>query len=121
MLAEDEDALVCDLMEYYGVSDWKSHDLVFIATLANGLPGGSRIQSKLAGYPTDQGTLLTLSIIDRLNLLLWQRTKDGANNRNKPESLVSELYRSMRQPVNRSYRTGEEFERARDAIIKKVT
>ena len=47
MLEVDEDAVVCDLAETYGVLDCEALPITLVATLADGLPDSSRIMRKL--------------------------------------------------------------------------
>ena len=61
MLALDEDALICDLAQVYGVLDHEALPPWKVAALAKGLSGGSRIKqaifSKLAEQPTAHKSL----------------------------------------------------------------
>lgn len=123
MLAIDEDAVVCDLAETYHVyvTDWETVDIPFISTLASGLRETSRIKVKASGQPTDARTLIAAASLDRLNTLVWMRTEDGVKNRNRPPSIIQELFRSDKTPIHETFRTGEDFERARESIIKRLT
>ncbi len=47
MLAADEDALVCDLAETYGLLDYRAHGARLVATLAVGLRPYARIWRRL--------------------------------------------------------------------------
>lgn len=121
MIAEDEDALVCDLCETYGIVDYTRYTLDFVAILALGLPDTSRIKSKLAGLPTDSHTLIESAILDRLNLLIWMRTKDGAKNRNRPPSIVTAMYEATQPKPCVGFDSGDKFMAARQAIMKGIS
>ena len=91
MIREDETALICDLAETYGVLDWRALPLKTAAALSAGFRDNSRIKMKIAGMNADQETLLLAAAVDRLNLLLWAKTKDGLAGRNAPESIYEKL------------------------------
>lgn len=88
MLATDETALVCDLAETYGIYDYRSYPATVIATFAVGLRENARIWLKMnkMAYPLE--TMLLASAVDKLSLLLWAKTKDGAKNRNRPKMII---------------------------------
>ena len=64
MIALDEDALVCDFAETYGIYDVWEYPVDYIATLAVGLRDNSRIKLKAAGLKVDMKTLLIARIAD---------------------------------------------------------
>lgn len=117
MVAEDEDALVCDLCEHYGITNWRGGDLALVSTLALGLPDDSRIKTKLAGLPAPQPVIMQAAILDRLNMLVWMRSEDGAKRRNRPASIVQALYNANKTKNTIGYDTPEAFEQARAALI----
>lgn len=121
MIAEDEDALICDLCEIYGIVDYTRYTLDFVATLALGLPDTSRIKTKLAGLPVDGQTLMQAAILDHLKVLVWMRSKDGARGVNKPESLVTKLYEANRPKPCIGFDSGDKFMAARQSIIDRLT
>lgn len=99
MLAEDEDAVTCDMAEVYGVFDLRALPLRLAATLAEGLPNDSRIKRKLAGTQVGIDTLINAIIADRVGLLLWANTEAGQKNRDRPKSIV-ELLSKVNNPAN---------------------
>lgn len=119
MIAEDEDSLICDLCETYGIIDYRKYTLELIATLALGLPDDSRIKTKLAGLPAAKSTITQAAILDRLNTLIWLRTKDAVKGRNRPASIVQQLYDAARPKNVQGYDSGEEFMRAREALLNR--
>jgi len=91
MIATSEDALICDLAQYYNIYDYTDYNVALIATLACGLPADSRLMKTLSKQKlTIEQTLLSL-IVDRLSWLVWAKTKDGQKGRNKPESIYEIL------------------------------
>ena len=91
MIRADETALICDLAETYGILDWRALPLKTAAALSSGLRESSRIKMKIAGVQADQETLLLAAAVDRLSLLVWAKTKDGINGRNRPDSIFEKL------------------------------
>ena len=116
MIRVDEDALVCDLAESYGIYDWRSLSVKTVATLSFGLRNNSRIKEKLNGRPyIDQNTILLAGLIDRVSYLIA-----GLSGSKAPPSIVAELLGSEEDKNEnglRSFSSGEEFERARMKII----
>ena len=95
MLATDEDAVVCDLAETYGIFDYHSLPSTYIATLAVGLRDDARIKLKMSQTAYPLKTMLLASAVDRLSLLVWAKTKDAEKHRNRPKSVLEEL---MKKP-----------------------
>lgn len=122
MLRTDETALICDLAETYGVLDWKALPLKTAAALSAGLRDNSRVKMKLSGQKIDCETVLLAAIADRLSMLVWFRTKDGVNNRNRPESILTRLIgddQEQEEKDFRVFRTPEEFEAARRRALNR--
>ena len=94
MMITDEDALICDLAETYGIYDIRSLPVVTVATFSIGLKGDSRIMKKMSGMKVDNATLLQAAIFDRLSFLAWTKTKDAQHGLNRPESLVEKLMKT---------------------------
>jgi hypothetical protein len=122
MLRTDETALICDLAETYGVLDWKALPLKTVAALSAGLRDNSRIKMKISGQKIASETALLAAIADRLSMLVWFRTKDGVNNRNRPESILARLIgedQEQNEKDFRVFRTPEEFEEARRRALNR--
>ena len=115
MIRTDKDALICDLAETYHVYDYKALPASLVASLVVGLREDSRIKMKLSGAKAPSEIILLASIIDRLSVLVWMQTKDAQKGRNRPKSLMSILY--PKETNNTTYRTGEDFMKARNALI----
>lgn len=120
MKASDEDALICDLAETYGITDMRRIPVGILSALAAGLPDESRSMRKITGRRLTLTEELLAAILDGVNLLLWQRTKDGAYNRNRPESILEKLTEKPKEKDTVGFASGEDFERAKQAILKKV-
>lgn len=118
----DRSALLCDLAETYGIYDVTEHPARRIALFAAGLRDNSRIKMKLSGVKIPEDTILLAYAVDRLSLLVWQKTKDGAKNRNRPESIAERLLfgDSKKKKQGLSYATPEDFWAARKAILEKI-
>ncbi len=109
MLAIDEDAVICDLAETYRIYDYKNYPPTYIATLAAGLRDNARIKMKMNNMAYPLETMLMASAVDKLSLLLWTKTKDGANGINRPKLLVDALFKNPDQDLV-SFDTAEAFE-----------
>ncbi len=119
MLRLDEDALVCDLAETYGVYDWRALPVKTVATLSAGLRPDSRIMMKMSGAKVSMRDMLLMGIFDNTSLLFWSKTKDAENGRNKPKSLLASLDDKKETDI-KSYTSGEEFLKDRERIIAKI-
>lgn len=118
MMNTDQDALVCDLAETYGIFDMRKLPAVTVATLAAGLRDDSRIKLKVAGenYPLD--TMLLAAIADRLSIMIWARTKDGEKGRNRPK-MISDILSSKDEVKEvRGFASGEAFVAKWNEIIR---
>ena len=94
MEAQDADDLDCDFAEIYGIIDRRSVPPLKAAVLAGGLfssERNGRIKRRYGGRHATPEQLLLAGMADRLSVLVWQNTKDGARNRNRPESILAEL------------------------------
>lgn len=111
----DEDALICDLAETYHIYDFKTLPTMLVASLSVGLREDSRIKMKISGAKAPAEIILLASMVDKLSLLVWAKTKDAEKGRNRPKSLLSVLY--PKETNNTTYRTGEEFLKARSKLI----
>ena len=62
-----------------------------VATLSVGLSNDSRIKRKISQQVVGFHDLLLAMVIDGIHTLIWQNSKDGAKNRNRPESLFKKF------------------------------
>lgn len=91
IIATGEDDFVCDLAEYYGILNYKELSPWLVATLCCGLPDNSRTKKKITKQKLTLIEMLLSLLVDGINIMIWQKTKDGAKGRNKPESLFRKL------------------------------
>jgi hypothetical protein len=122
MLGLDEEALICDLAETYGIFDYESLPVQTVATLSIGLRGDSRIKLAAAGRKLGTTDALLATIADYLAMIFWTKTKDGQNGRNRPKSIREALENGNKKDNEIvGFESVEEFERAREALLEEVT
>lgn len=113
MIANNENALICDFAETYHVYDYKSMPPKLAAILAVGLSDDSRIKRSLSGQKqTIQMTLLSM-IADALNMLVWFQSEDGHKNRNRPKSVLEALTSEKEEEEYEAFSSIEAYEAAR--------
>ncbi len=115
MLKTDKNALICDLAETYQIYDYRQLPPLQVAVFAIGLRDDSRIKMKLSGAKVPPDILLLAGIIDRLNLLLWTKTKDAEKGLNRPKPILSDLY--YKESEVSAFASGKEFEKERQRLI----
>ena len=86
MLTFDEDALICDMAETYGVFNLFELPPQLAATLAVGLREDSRIKVKMSGMKMDFNKYIIAALFDKVNWLCWTKTKDAQHGTHVPES-----------------------------------
>jgi len=116
MIKVDENALICDLAETYKIYNYRQLPPSTVAIFSIGLRDDSRIKMKISGAKVSPNILLLSGIIDRLNLLLWTKTKDAEKGRNKPKSILEHLYKEESDVS--AFASGKEFEKERQRIIE---
>ena len=121
MIAMDEDALTCDLMETYHIRNWEKLPADFVATLACGLRNDSRIKRKINNTKLTIDQSLLALLVDTLRINNWMHTKDALKRRNMPESLYKKLIGAdERKPEElRHFDSVEEFEAWHKANMRK--
>lgn len=97
MVSLDEDALICDLAETYGVYDYRSLPANLVATFAVGLRDDSRIKIKMNGMQRPFEEYILAAIFDGINWLCWSKTKDGANGTNVPERVLDHFFEDKKK------------------------
>lgn len=97
MVAADEDALICDLAQFYGIFDYRKFPLQTVATLTEGLPFSSRTKTRLSGLSVPLDTFLLAMAVDNLALLCWLNSADGAKGKNKPKPITESL--KIKEPI----------------------
>ena len=122
MLDLDEEALICDLAETYGIFDMESLPVQTVATLSIGLRGDSRIKLAAAGRKLGTTDALLATIADYLAMIFWTKTKDGQKGRNRPKSIREALENGNKKDNEIvGFESVEEFEQAREALLEEVT
>jgi len=122
MLDLDEEALICDLAETYGIFDMESLPVQTVATLSIGLRGDSRIKLAAAGRKLGRTDALLATVADYLAMIFWTKTKDGQKGRNRPKSLREALENGNKKDNEIvGFESVEEFEQAREALLEEVT
>lgn len=90
-----------------------------IATLAAGLRYDSRILQKMSGAKIEEDRLVLFSILDAINLLIWQNTEDGHKNRNRPASFVQAINEREKKKNMRVFNSAQDFEQYRQARFRR--
>lgn len=115
MISVGEDLLKCDMAETYHlyIVDWYDppFPISFLADLAQGLDENSRIKKKIINRKLTLTESLQAIMIDKLSILIWQKTKDGAKGRHMPESIYRKLEGLDKDAKDelQSFATEEEF------------
>ena len=91
MLRYDRDAVICDLAETYGIFNYRALPVKLLATLVVGLREDSRIIRRISGIKITRGEILLASVVDRLSLIAWMLSDNGANGANRPGSVLDAL------------------------------
>lgn len=111
MVIADEEALICDFAETYGIYDYRKLPLKTAAILASGLRDNSRIKIKMSGLNAAPEVILNAAIADRTGMLVWMQSKDGAKNRNRPESILDKILNpEKKKEAVTAFATGQDFE-----------
>ena len=120
MLELDEDALMCDLAETYDIYDYRQLPAMRVAVFAYGLRDDARIKLAMSGQRVSADTLIQAGIFDRLSMLVWAKTKDGAKGRNQPKSVTAMLTNEVKEREEMVFDSGEDFERYRQSLLEKM-
>jgi len=120
MIATDEDALICDMAQYYHIYRMRELPVKTLAVLAFGLPPDSR--SKIALSPVDVSPqmLLLATIADRLGVVAWLQSRDGSHGRNRPPSIVEAIKNARAEKKEKdvvAFSSGEAFLAARNRLL----
>ena len=111
MVIADEEALICDFAETYGIYDYRKLPLKTAAILASGLRDNSRIKIKMSGLNAAPQVILNAAIADRTGMLVWMQSKDGAKNRNRPASILDKILNPEKKKEDvTTFATGQDFE-----------
>lgn len=117
MIRTDEDALVCDLAETYHIYNYRQLPARQVAVFAFGLRDDARIKLIMAGQVLPTESLLLAGVLDRLSLLVWSKTKEAQKGGKPPAGVLEGLVHRTAERKELSFKSGEEFERARRALL----
>ncbi len=120
MLTFDEDALICDMAETYGVFNLFELPPQLAATLAVGLREDSRIKVKMSGMKMDFNKYILAALFDKVNWLCWTKTKDAQHGTHVPESILDLLLQTDKQNAPDEFMvfdSPEAFEKARQDLL----
>lgn len=106
------------MAETYRIYDMRDFKPGYIATLVCGLQDGSRLSLRLSGQNVSTGTLLQALAVDALNFIAWTKTEDAEAGQNRPASVFAIITGNQKMDDVESYRSGEEFDRARAKIME---
>lgn len=116
MLHVGEVEITCDMAETYQIyiTDWYNppYPVSYLAKLAEGLSLDSRIKRKIANSKLTLNEALNALLLDKMSILVWQRSKDGIKGRNMPESVYRKLMGLDDKPKDdlEKFATEEDFE-----------
>lgn len=113
--------MICDLAETYHILDYKELPPSLVATLVVGLSDDARIKRKISKSKLTIDQSLLALIYDGINILIWQKSKDGAKGRNKPESIFKKLM-GLDKPQKdelMSFKSSDEFDKWYEAKMRK--
>ena len=116
MINTDEDSLICDLAETYGIFGIKTHPLQEIAVLAYGLRDDSRIKLIMSESRVSTETLLLASAVDQLNFIAWSKTEDAQHGDGRPKSIIDAILNPQEKEFE-SFTSASEFEAMRTQIL----
>lgn len=120
MLTFDEDALICDMAETYGVFNLFELPPQLVATLAVGLREDSRIKVKMSGMKMDFQKYILAALFDKVNWLCWTKTKDAQHGTHVPESILGFLLQNDKPSAPDEFMvfdSPEAFEKARQDLL----
>lgn len=120
MIQTDEDALICDLAETYGIFDYRQLPADQVAVFAFGLRDDSRIKLEMTNSKVPFETFLLAGVLDRLSALVWFKTTDGQKGINKPLMVAEELTEKTKESKEMIFDSGEDFEEYRQKILEKI-
>ena len=122
-IAADEDALISDYAEYYGIYDYEQLPVGRAAALAFNLPLQSRTMRRLTGVNYSITDYLLASICDRIDWMMYAQAGGRRKGIPEPVSMVSTMTGSQKaEKKKRGDVTGfadpDAFEKRRQQIMK---
>lgn len=116
MIALDEDALICDFAETYGIYSIYDLPVLYVATLAKGLRFNSRIMMAISGLKVDINTLLLAHIADNSAKNVYFKTRDAEKGKNPPRSFVQLLIPPKDEEKVKGFDCGDDFNKEWERI-----
>ena len=110
MIAADDAALRCDLMETYHIPDYRALPARQAALFACGLRDNSRIKMARAGAPATMEVLLLAGISDAVRTLVWQNTQDGLDGVRPPASVLDAILHKDEPRESVGFDSPEDFD-----------
>ena len=118
-MTEYEKEIVCDLAEYYHITDYRKVSPRTVYLLISGLREDSRFVMRLSGQEHSMDQIVNAMILDRLSVLCWQNTKDARKGRNKPKMLGEAMLKGKKESEAESFKAAEDFEAYRRNLLRK--
>lgn len=119
MIRVDEEALICDFAETYGIYNYRELPLLLCATYAVGLRENSRIKMKMTESEMGLTDTLLAGIFDRLSLLVYAQTADAQKGINYPKLIMTSIVDEKDKP-SQGFATGEDYEKERKRILQSI-
>lgn len=118
MVVSDEDAVICDFLQYYQIMDYRSLPLQRAAILACGLPEDSRTMRSISGRKCTNTELYLMALIDSIRSLQYLYTKVHSKGHvAQPKSLIDIVLGKEDSSSVQGFDSPEAFEAARNRII----
>lgn len=86
--------------------------------LIDGLRDDSRFKLKINGMKVSVDTMMSAITCDYLAKIWWAKTEDAEHGTNKPISILSTLLDEPKKQNTNGYDSVEEFNEARNRILK---
>ncbi len=109
MIQSDEDNLICDFAETYGIFDYRSLPPLTVAILAIGLRDNSRIKMSVSDVHITLDQALLANIADSLRFIAWTKTKHGRKYTEK--SILKTLMDHKKKDDYKVFNSVEDFDR----------
>lgn len=118
MVNTDEDALICDLAETYGILNYKGLPLKLVATFSVGLSESSRIIRKINDIPITLEQYLLADILDSAKFIAWAQTQDASEGKNRPKSILNSILNREERSNVTGFSSADDYEKARIEIMR---
>jgi hypothetical protein len=106
------------MAEYYHLIGWRELPTATLAALAAGLPPYARSKRALTGQRYSDEALLLARLVDEVKIISWMLSDDGVKGKNRPTSIYDRLTGITQERENLAFNSGDEFEAARNKILR---